>query len=450
MLTGDREEGELHMRVIRQYILTGILLMLAGFCRMGSADPCRAAERPLYLYNGQQAEEVDGEYISEGELYQAGDTGQIRIGYEDGTIYGELARMEFLTSNKAIVQVDENGVYKVTGGGKAVVTANGYDSEGVRLFSASYCFRCCADVSGAVLQKTELRTYIINWQTKEAVVAFKNMPDLTYHTFSWTSSYDGMDIECVLDPETKTLKIFSGNKGTTTLTIYINNKAFTLKIITAEVQINKISAVLTPKKKTTLKIKGYPEKIKWKTMKKKVATISSKGVIKAKKTGNTVVYAIVDGQKVGCAVSVVTTKIKKVISTAKKTAKGKYSQPKRMKKGYYDCSSLVWRSYKKIGKTFGDRHYAPVAANIAKYLFKKNKRIKGGLDKKNIQGMKLRPGDLMFCTGAKNGRYKGIYHVEMFVGYQCEGFDSKGKPILGTLWAARPANHYFGYPMGRP
>lgn len=150
MLTGDREEGELHMRVIRQYILTGILLMLAGFCRMGSADPCRAAERPLYLYNGQQAEEVDGEYISEEELYQTGDTGQIRIGYEDGNIYGELARTEFLTSDKAVVQVDENGVYKVTGGGKAVVTANGYDSEDVRLFLP-------AIVSGAALTSLVLR-----------------------------------------------------------------------------------------------------------------------------------------------------------------------------------------------------------------------------------------------------------------------------------------------------
>lgn len=438
------------MRVFRRYIITGVLLMLAGLCRLGSADTCRAAERAVHLYNGQQADETDSEYISEDELYQTGDSGQIHIEYGNGQINGELARTEFLTSNEAVVHVDERGYYRVTGGGKAVVTVNGYDAEGVRLFSASTCFRCCGDASGASLQKTELRTYIVNWQTKDYVIALKNMPDLTYHTFSWTSSYDGMDIECTLDPKTKTLKIFSGNKGTTTLTIYINNKTFTLKVITSEVKINKISAVLTPKKKTTLKIKGYPEKIKWKTMKKKVATISSKGVVKAKKTGNTVVYAIVDGQKIGCAVSVVTTKIKKVIATAKKTAKGKYSQPKRMKKGYYDCSSLVWRSYKKIGKTFGDRHYAPVAANIAKYLFGKKKRIKGGLNKKNIQGMKLRPGDLMFCTGAKNGRYKGIYHVEMFVGYQCEGFDSKGKPILGTLWAARPANNYYGFPMGRP
>ena len=419
--------------------------MLAGLGWLCHAEPVQAQERPVYLYDGQAAEEGD-EDVDEDKLYQTGDTGQIHMTYA----YGEPARTEFLTSAKEVVQVDQKGYYRVTGGGRAVVTANGYDAKGVRVFSASYCFRCCGDASGASLQKTELRTYIVNWQTKEAVIALKNMPDLTYYTFSWTSSYDGMDVECSLDPGTKTLKIFSGNKGTTVLTITINNKTFTLKVITSEVKINKISAVLVKKKKTTLKLKGYSGKVEWKTMKKKVATVSSKGVVKAKKTGNTVIYAVVDGQRIGCAVSVVTSKLKKVINAAKKIAKGKYSQPKRMKKGYYDCSSLVWRAYKKIGKTFGDKSYAPVAANIAKYLFTKKKRIKGGLNNKNIQGMKLRPGDLMFCTGAKNGRYKGIYHVEMFVGYQCEGFNSKGKPILGTLWAARPANAYYGNPMGRP
>lgn len=437
------------MRDFRYYIVGAMLFVLAGFCWLGSAVTSQAQERPVYLYDGQTAGESD-EDVSDAELYQTGDTGQIYVENANEWLDGKLARIEFLTSNKAVVQVDQEGNYRVMGGGRAVVTANGYDAEGVRRFSASYCFRCCGDASGASLQKTELRTYIVGGQTKEYAINLKNMPDLTYYTFEWTSSYDGMDMECSLDPKSKTLKIFSGNKGTTTLTITINNKTFTLKVITYEVNINKISAVLATKKKTTLKIKGYPGKIKWKTMKKKVATVSSKGVVKAKKTGNTVIYAVVDGQRIGCAVSVVTPKLKKVINAAKKIAKGKYSQPKRMRKGYYDCSSLVWRAYKKIGKTFGDKYYAPVAANIAKYLFGKKKRIKGGLNNKNIQGMKLRPGDLMFRTGAKNGRYKGIYHVEMFVGYQCEGFNSKGKPILGTLWAARPANYYYGNPMGRP
>ena len=434
------------MRKIRWYT---VLFLLAVLCCLGSGKDSKAQERTLYLDNGKQAEEND-EFISENDLYQIGDIGEIHINYTEEGLYGQLAKTEYLSSDTNILKVDENGRYQIVGGGKVFVTVKGYNSEGILVFSASECFRCCADVSGAALQNAEIRTYIIYWQAEEITVPFTNMPDLAYYTFDYTSSNDGMDIYCSLDPQAKTLKILSESKGTTTLTITVNNTTFTLKVITSEVSINKASALLTPKGTVTLKIKGYSGKVTWKTSKKKVATISSKGVVKAKKTGNAVVYAVVDGKKIGCAVSVVTAKLKKVVNAAKSIGKGKYSQPRRMQKGYYDCSSLVWRAYRKIGKTFGDRSYAPVAANIAKNLFGKKKRIQGGLNNKNIQGMKLRPGDLMFLTGAKNGRYKGIYHVEMFVGYQCEGFDSKGKPILGTLWAVRPPNYYYGNPMARP
>lgn len=434
------------MRKIRWYIG---LFLLAAFCCLGRGEYSKAQERPIYLNNGQMAEDSD-ENISEADLYQVGDTGEIHIGNMEELPDGQISKKEYLSSDTAVLQVDQTGRYQIVGGGKAIITVKGYNSEGVLIFSASHCFRCCADVSGAALKSTEFHTYIINGQAEDIVVPFTNMPNLVYYTFGYTSSNTGMEISCTLDPQAKALKIFSVNKGTTTLTITINNMTFTLTVIASEVSINKTSALLTAKGTVTLKVKGYPGKVTWKTMKNKVASVSAKGVVKAKKTGNVVVYAEMGGRKIGCAISVVTPKLKKVVNAAKKIGKGKYSQPRRMRKGYYDCSSLVWRAYKKIGKTFGDRGYAPVAANIAKYLFGKKKRIQGGLNNKNIQGMKLRPGDLMFLTGAKNGRYKGIYHVEMFVGYQCEGFDSKGKPILGTLWAVRPPNYYYGNPMGRP
>lgn len=434
------------MRKIRWYVG---LFLLAAFCCLGRREDSKAQERPIYLDNGQMAEDSD-ENISEADLYQVGDTGEVHIGNEGQLPDGQISKTEYLSSDTAVLQVDQTGRYQIIGGGKAVITVKGYNSEGVLVFSAGHCFRCCADVSGAALGSTEFHTYIINGQAEDLVIPFTNMPNLVYYTFGYTSSNAGMEVSCTLDPQAKVLKIFSVKKGTTTLAITINNMTFTLTVMASEVSINKTSALLTAKGTVTLKVKGYPGKVAWKTMKKKVASVSAKGVVKAKKTGNVVVYAEMEGRKIGCAISVVTPKLKKVVNAAKKIGKGKYSQPRRMKKGYYDCSSLVWRAYKKIGKTFGDRGYAPVAANIAKYLFGKKKRIQGGLNNKNIQGMKLRPGDLMFLTGAKNGRYKGIYHVEMFVGYQCEGFDSKGKPILGTLWAVRPPNYYYGNPMGRP
>ena len=69
--------------------------------------------------------------------------------------------------------------------------------------------------------------------------------------------------------------------------------------------------------------------------------VNGKGKIKARKVGTSVIVANIGGVKVGCAVSVVTPKTYRVIRKAKSIAKGTYSQPKRMQRGYYDCSSLV-------------------------------------------------------------------------------------------------------------
>ena len=74
-----------------------------------------------------------------------------------------------------------------------------------------------------------------------------------------------------------------------------------------------------------------------------------------------------------------------------------------------DCSTFIWRTYKKNGINFGSNS-APVAANIAKYcqahgrLFKAPKTIDA-----------LRPGDIMFISSHKNGRFKNITHVEMYI-----------------------------------
>ena len=80
----------------------------------------------------------------------------------------------------------------------------------------------------------------------------------------------------------------------------------------------------------------------------------------------------------------------------------KTSQPKRMQEKFYDCSSLVWKSYHKNGVNFGMAYYAPVAADMGKWCAQHKKLVSGGLSQANIQNMKLNPGDVMFETGQKN------------------------------------------------
>ena len=129
----------------------------------------------------------------------------------------------------------------------------------------------------------------------------------------------------------------------------------------------------------------------------------------------------------------------------------KTSQPKRMQEKFYDGSSLVWKSYHKNGVNFGMAYYAPVAADMGKWCAQHKKLVSGGLSQANIQNMKLNPGDVMFETGQKNGRYKGIYHVEMITGYIFYGFDRNGKAELGIQWAAGDEKYYpMGQMVGRP
>ena len=56
------------------------------------------------------------------------------------------------------------------------------------------------------------------------------------------------------------------------------------------------------------------------------------------------------------------------------------------------------------------------------------------MNEKNLEGLKLMPGDLVFYSGEKNGRYKNIYHVEMVAGYNFYGLDEKGHPNVSIKY----------------
>ena len=79
-----------------------------------------------------------------------------------------------------------------------------------------------------------------------------------------------------------------------------------------------------------------------------------------------------------------------------------YSKDKRMCEGFYDCSSLVYRLYKECGVELPS-----IAADQGEYCYKNNMLI----NKKE-----LKPGDLIFYSYEKNGRFKDISHVAIYVG----------------------------------
>lgn len=370
-----------------------------------------------------------------------GDKGKFLIDYNEDW-YGKLSKISYSSGNTKIVKVDNHGNYTVVGAGEAEVFVTGYDEDGDEAFESSYGFYVYGDTSSMKFSSSSVKLYLTNGMEGKATISLKNAPDLSYCDFDYSCSNRNLGLWCDLNAQTKTIEIYTYNTGSGTVTFTINGHCFVVSVTSAQLKINKTSALVVKKKKTTLKLTGYSGALTWYSTNKKVATVNSKGVVKAKKVGNTVIYTKVNDAYVGCAVSVVTSKMKKVIKESKKIVKGKYSQAKRMKKGYYDCSSLVWRSYAKAKKYLVNKHYAPVAADLAKHYVKKKKKIKGGLTQKNLQNMKLRPGDLYFCEGTNNGRYRGINHVELFTGYDCTGFTEQGKPIVSALWASVRADYY--------
>lgn len=191
--------------------------------------------------------------------------------------------------------------------------------------------------------------------------------------------------------------------------------------------------------------------IEWASSDLAVAEVDSKGNVTGKLKGNTLVTAKVNGKIFGWIVSVTSETRKKAVEWAKSySSKSEYSQLKRMEEGYYDCSSLTWRAYNKLGINILSDKYAPTAADMGKYYDEKKQIVEGGISAENINKLIYEPGDLFFMEGpVNNGRYRNIYHVEIISGYTVKGFDKFGKPIIGLEFANRHQVDFRGF-VGKP
>lgn len=103
----------------------------------------------------------------------------------------------------------------------------------------------------------------------------------------------------------------------------------------ATAKLNKKTLTIMVGDTYTLKVKKASGKIKWKSSKKSVATVSSKGKVTAKKTGSATITAKVSGKKLTCKVKV------------KPAAKGAKANPKSA----YNLNSFTfYQEGKKKGK----------------------------------------------------------------------------------------------------
>ena len=387
---------------------------------------------PSYFYYGDQGRfsftsyDEDDWYDEEIVPYNRSKT----LGYDE--FEGE--KIQYSVDNTSVVRINESDhTYKIVGGGKATVTAT-YGQ-----MKATFVFLASNDTSSAVLEKKDVTLYMMDeYESGTANVRFNSSVDFTYSSVCLGKVSGNLECNSIwLDPKEKTVKIKIYESGEGDVTFYLNGVPFTVHIGCKVVNINVKTRVLDKGKSFTIKLKNYPGTPEWKSSDTKIASVSGSGTVKGKRIGNAIIYTDMDGSRIGCIVSVVKKGVTKACARA--TFIGthwKYSQEKRMKKGYYDCSALVWKSYKAGGiYVAGAKGYAPTAAELGKWCVGHKRKV-GKFSWNKILKLKYLPGDCLFLTGAKNGRYKGISHVEMITGYYLYGF-SNGKPQVDLTWGAR-------------
>lgn len=350
--------------------------------------------------------------------------------------YGKGCKsITWTSSNPKVVSVTSGGTIKGLAKGTATVKVKGIDYAGDKFTSKVKINVSDPKISSKNISinlygmtKSENGMYYL-WDGNQIV--FKGLSK--YSSIEYKSSSKNLIVEPMyswIDTTDRTYSFYPKKKGNYKITFTIDGKNIVCNVKVMKMWFSRNSKTVADSmngkweqnsslvlmykgEKTTLKVKGNTSKVKFKSSNTKVVKVSSKGVLTPKANGYATISATADGFTIKYKVAVSKKAAVKAVRYAIKYYDSKYSQAKRMQKGYYDCSSYVWRSYASdkfyIG---GSKNWAPTAADLAKWYAKKGRIKLNG----KIQYSKMQPGDLIFECGADNGRYKGIYHVDLYVG----------------------------------
>lgn len=136
----------------------------------------------------------------------------------------------------------------------------------------------------------------------------------------------------------KTLLLFT--------TIAITLLLFFPVSIDAKVKINKKAVTMTVGQTIKLKVKGTKKKVKWKSKKKAIVTVSKKGKLTAKKAGKTTIIAKLGSKKYTCKVTVKAPETSQEPTSRGNIHLGTREKPIDISKGYtFTFSTLSTNSY---------------------------------------------------------------------------------------------------------
>lgn len=327
------------------------------------------------------------------------------LGKKQSLTFGDLSQISFVVSNPAIATVATNGVVTPLALGETTVTMTGYND-----LMELETYDCNLYVTDP---KVSLDTTNIQLGSS---IYFNIEEDSWYSNYTYASSNHS-----IIDVSRYGLNAVK--EGSCTIAVTVDGKKFTFKVDVVDPKLSSETYLLCVSDTAKVKLTGLSasmkkEPIKYSVGNSRIATVSENGTITAKACGNTILTVKIKDYTLQASISVGNKISINAIKNAQKVLGSAYDQDKRMQTGYYDCSSLVWRSYAPAGCNMGSASYTPTAANLAKYLDDHGKTIATtGIDPK-----KLQPGDLIFYAGGYNGRFKNIYHVALFTGI-APGYD---------------------------
>lgn len=151
----------------------------------------------------------------------------------------------------------------------------------------------------------KLPTPAIKIKSAPKTMYIKGKADMKFdfvNTYDHNASFKSSDTKIV--KVSKSGELTAVKKGKATITVSNSETKAVFKVTVKNPTLNKTKRTLKKGKTFTLKIKGGVGKASFKSKNKKIATVSSKGKIKAKKKGNTVITVKTNGITLKCKVKV--------------------------------------------------------------------------------------------------------------------------------------------------
>ncbi len=198
-----------------------------------------------------------------------------------------------------------------------------------------------------------------------------------------------------------------------TCKVYVDGLTLKRRIIVSKLKFDPLEkTIMLPGQKTHFYMKGMSGKTKVTITPHNTSAVSmdDSNVVTAHKPGRMSITIKGDGITYTRQYWCVNKRTYKLIKDAYAYAKTKPHFSLGRSGNTIDCSTFMWRTYKKSGIYLVSKTKDPVASTIAQYC-----QSHGHLYNRPKTINSLRPGDLMFISSHKNGRFRNITHVEMYI-----------------------------------